>query len=114
MNNHIAPDEVLRSELGRADRVFTSPSGSVFKLAQHVATGQWAIWLMTTETHDEDRMWAETKHLSVQDTIEVMDNYKLDTPIKKAYKVDDDINPEYARSNYGIFEVRCMNILASV
>jgi len=114
MNKQIAPDEVLRSELGRADRVFTSDSGSVFKLAQHIETGQWAIWLMTTQSHDDERMWAETKHLSVEDTIEVMDNYKLETPLETAYKVDDDISPEYARSNEGIFECRCMDIIASV
>jgi hypothetical protein len=114
MTNTTAPYEVLRSELGRADRVFTSDAGSVFKLAQHIETGQWAIWLMTTETHDEDRLWAETKHLSIDETIKVQDNYKLDKPIQKALKVDEDISPEYARSNEGIFECRCMNILASV
>ena len=113
MRTTFAPDNVLQSELGRANRVFTSEQGSVFKLAQHLETGQWAIWLMYTETHDEKRLWEDTKHLSVEDTIKVQDNYKLDTPLKMAMKVDDDINPEYARSNEGIFEIRCMNILSS-
>jgi hypothetical protein len=110
----IAPSEILRSELGRAVRVFKGDNGSVFKLAQHTETGQWAIWLMTTETHDEDRLWAETKHLSVDEVIEVMDDYKLKTPIEKALKVDDDISPEYAKENEGIFEMRCLNIISSV
>jgi predicted carbohydrate-binding protein with CBM5 and CBM33 domain len=106
-----APQQVERVELGKADRVFEAAKGHVFKLAQHIESGQWAIWLMTTETHDQEKMWAETKHLSIEETIAVMDNYKLPKPIKTALLVDDDISPEYARSNEGIFEMRCLNIV---
>lgn len=113
MNKTIAPYNVKASELGRADRVFEE-RGITFKLAQHIETGQWAIWMMYTETHDEARLWEDTKHLSVEETIKVMDNYKLDEPIKMATKVDEDISPQYARENEGIFECRCIDILHSV
>ena len=113
MNKTFAPDNIKASELGRADRVFKE-GGHVFKLAQHLETGQWAIWMMYTDTHDEARLWAETKHLSVEETIKVQDNYKLDKPVEMAMKVDDDISPEYARENEGIFECRCIDILHSV
>ena len=113
MTTTSAPYEVKASELGRANRVFKE-GVHVFKLAQHLETGEWAIWMMYTETHDQARLWAETKHLSFGETMKVYDNYKLDKPIEMATKVDDDISPEYARENEGIFECRCIDILHSV
>lgn len=105
-----APQDVKATELGRADRVFEE-GGRTFKLAQHLETGQWAIWMMYTETHDEKLWWAETKHLPFDEAGELRKNYKLEEPARMAMKVDDDISPDYARSNEGIFETRCLSVL---
>ena len=113
MNTTTAPYEVQASELGRAARV-SKLGHSTYKLAQHVETGQWAIWSFYSETHDMDTWYNETKNLSVEESRKVWDNYKLASPVEMALKVDDDISPEYARENEGIFEVRCYNIHTSV
>lgn len=99
------------SELGRADRVY-EVRGMVFKLAQHLKTGEWAIWIVMTETHDEERFWAECGSMPIDEAMAVRDEYKLAEPVNMALKVDDDMTPEYARSNEGIFEIRCHDVLS--
>jgi hypothetical protein len=105
-----APYEVKADELGRADRVFKE-RGTTFKLAQHLETGQWAIWMMYTEKYDEEAFFAATRGMSVEESSDLLENFKLAKPVKMATKVDDDISPEYARENEGIFEIRCVSVL---
>ena len=108
-------NDINQSELGRAVRVFRE-NGHTFKLAQHLESGRWGIWLTRTETTDWegfDRNFEalRAQGLSFDEAARQAEVPKLAEPLKLAMLVDDDISPDYARENDGIFEWRCYKIL---
>jgi len=110
--------DINQSELGRAVRVFRE-GGRTFKLAQYLETGRWGIWMTYTQTDDYDTFSKncdalQAQGLSLEDAAKQAEMPKLAEPLKMAMLVDDDISPEYARENEGIFEYRCYNVLAEM
>jgi hypothetical protein len=110
--------DINQSELGKAVRVFHE-AGHVFKLAQHLESGRWGIWMTYTQADDWDAFnenfdALRAQGLSFEDAAKQAEMPKLAEPLELAMLVDDDISPEYARENEGIFEHRCYNVLAEM
>jgi hypothetical protein len=66
------------------------------------------------EAFDKNFDALRAQGLSFDEAAKQAEMPKLAEPLKLAMLVDDDISPEYARENEGIFEYRCYNVLAEL